>query len=68
MMLELCLKEHGAFSTVSYFLGAEVFQHSVSQTFLFHRPLFTLDTSFLPPKPDKQTQGSKFKEFYLKKV
>jgi len=26
---------------------------SVSQTFLFHRPLFTLDTSFSPPKPHK---------------
>jgi len=26
---------------------------SVSQTFLFHRPLFTLDTSFSPPKPDQ---------------
>ena len=42
--------------------------NSVSQTFLFHRPLFTLDTSFSPPKPDKATQGSKFKYFYLKKV
>jgi len=24
-MLELCLKEHGAFRKVSYFLGAEVY-------------------------------------------
>jgi len=25
LMLELCLKEHGAFRKVSYFLGAEVY-------------------------------------------
>jgi len=26
---------------------------SLSKTFLFYRPLFTLDTSFSPPKPEK---------------
>jgi len=40
---------------------------SASQTYLCHRPLFTLDTSFSPPKPD-EAKGNKFKEFYLKKV
>ena len=37
--------------------------------FLFHRSPYTLDTSFAPPKADKAhtvTQGSKFKEFYMK--
>jgi len=36
--------------------------------FLFHRPFFTLDTSFSPPSLIKQTQGSRFKEFYLETV
>ena len=34
--------------------------HAIDQcfsTFLFHRPLFTLDTFFLTPKPDKANTG-----------
>jgi len=43
-------------------------KNSVSQTFLFHRPPYTLDTSFTTPSLIKHTQGSKFKEFYLMEV
>jgi len=36
-------------------------QISDSQTFLFNRPLFTLDTSFRPPSQKKQTLCSKLR-------
>jgi len=36
--------------------------------FLFHRPSFTVDTSFSPTSPIKQTQGNKLKKIYLKNV
>jgi len=35
----------------------------VSQTFLFHRPIFILDMLFRSPNLIKQTQGGKFKDF-----
>jgi len=38
---------------------------SVSQTFLFSYPLFTLNTLLSSPSLMQQTQGNIFKEFYL---
>jgi len=42
--------------------SAREVQNSVSQNFLLHRPLLTLDTLLSPSSVIKKTQGSNFKE------
>ena len=48
-----CWFRSGAVIKFDQFHHSSFFWTSVSQTFLFHRPLFILDTSFSAHKPDK---------------